>query len=55
MSITKNIQDHLDKNDLTTGVFIHLWKVFETVDHGILLTNREHYEIRELANHWFIS
>ena len=51
MSITKNIQDHLDKNELTTGVFIYLTKVFETVDHGILLKNLDHYEIRELPNH----
>ena len=55
MSITKNIHDHLDNNELTTGVFIHLRKVFETADHGILLKNIDHYEIRELANHWFLS
>ena len=38
MSITENIQTHLDKNELTAGVFNDLRKAFDTVDHDILLT-----------------
>ena len=35
MSITENIQTHLDKNELTLRVFIDLRKAFDTVDHDI--------------------
>ena len=44
MSITENIQTHLDKNDLTAWVFI---------DHDISLTKLDHCGIRGLANNWF--
>ena len=39
MSITENIQTHLDKNELTVRVFIDLRKAFDAVYHDILLTN----------------
>ena len=53
MSITENIQTHLDKNELTAGVFVDLRKAFDTVDHDILLTNLDYYGIRGLSNDWF--
>ena len=53
MSITENIQTHLDKNELTAGVFIDLKKAFDTVDHDILLAKCDHYGIRRLSNDWF--
>ena len=52
MSITENIQTHLDKNELAARAFIDLGKVFDTVDHDILLTKLDHYRIRELSNNW---
>ena len=52
MSITENIQIHLDKNELAARAFIDLGKVFDTVDHDILLTKLDHYRIRELSNNW---
>ena len=55
MSITENIQIHLDQNELTAGVFMDLWKVFGTVDHDILLKKLDHYGIRWLSNDWFCS
>ena len=55
MSITENIQTHLDKNELTAGVFLDLRKAFGTVDHDILLTKLDHYGIRGLSNDWFCS
>ena len=55
MSITENIQTHLDKNELTAGVFIDLRKAFDTVDHDILLTKLDHYGIRGLSNDCFGS
>ena len=51
MSITENIQIHLDKN----GVFIDLRKAFGTVDHDMLPTKLDHYGIRWLHNGWFHS
>ena len=39
MSITENIQTHLDKNELSAGVFVDLRKAFDTVDHDIYLQN----------------
>ena len=51
MSIAENIQTHLDKNELTAGVFINLRKVFDTAD--ILLTKLDYYGIRGLSNDWF--
>ena len=53
MSIIENI--HLDKNELTTRVFICLRKASDTVDHDILLTKIDHYGIRGLSNDWFGS
>ena len=55
MSITENIQTHLDKNELTAGVFIDLRKAFGTVDQDILLTKLDCHGIRRLANDWFRS
>ena len=51
MSIAENIQTHLDKNELTAGVFINLRKAFDTAD--ILLTKLDYYGIRGLSNDWF--
>ena len=46
MSITENIQTHLDKNELTARVFIDLRKAMDTVDHDILL-KLDHYGMRD--------
>ena len=54
-AITENIQTHLDKNELTAGVFIDLRKAFDTVDHDILLGKLDHHGIRGLSNDWFCS
>ena len=49
--ITENIQTHLDKNELTAGVFTDLRKVFDTFE--IFLTKLDHYGVRGLSNDWF--
>ena len=36
-------------------VFVDLQKVFDTVDHNILLHKISHYGIRDLTNCWFSS
>ena len=55
LNLTEQIRDALDKNKLSCGVFINLKKVFDTVDHSILLDKLNHYGIRGVANDWFKS
>ena len=55
MSITENIQTQLDKGKYCAGVFVDLKKVFDTVDHNVLLRKLDYYGIRGIANEWFCS
>ena len=38
MQLTNQIDNSFEKNHFTPGVFIDLFKAFDTVDHYILLT-----------------
>ena len=42
-SLTKMIRKTLDEDKLVCGVLIDLHKIFDTVDHDILLSKRNHY------------
>ena len=55
LSIIENIQTDLDNGDFAAGVFIDLKKVFNTVDHDILLKKLEYYGVRGLSVAWFLS
>ena len=55
VSLTEDIQYALDNNYFASGVFIDLQKVFDTVDHNILLSKLYHYGIRGKANDWLKS
>ena len=46
ISLTEMIQSALDNDQFTCGVFIDLQKVFDTVDHKILLAKMNHYGIK---------
>ena len=50
MSITENIQTQLDKGKYCARVFADLKKVFDTIDHNILLRKLDYYGIRGTAN-----
>ena len=46
ISLTEMIQSALDNDQFACGVFIDLQKVFDTVDHKILLAKMNHYGIK---------
>ena len=49
------MQKQLDAGNYTAGVFVDLKKVFDTVDHNILLEKIDYYGIRGVAKDWFRS
>ena len=46
--ITDNLKKAIDNNLFTCGVFLDFAKAFDTVNHNILLTKMEKYDIRGL-------
>ena len=55
LDIVNAIQSNMDTGKFSCGVFVDLKKVFDTVDHGILLQKLAHYGFRGLINDWFRS
>ena len=55
INITENIRKALDDGNIGCGVFVDLQKVFDTVDHRILLAKLNHCGIRGVSNDWFKS
>ena len=55
LNITENIRKALDDGNIGCAVFVDLQKVFDTVDHHILLGKLNHYGIRGVSNDWFKS
>ena len=53
--VISNIADAFEKKLLTIGVFLDLFKAFDTIDHDILLYELNYYEIRGIAFEWFKS
>ena len=44
-----------DAGNVTVGVFVDLDKAFDTVDHAILLSKFNCYEICGIPQHWFAN
>ena len=55
LNLTEAIMKALDDGNFACGFFVNLQKVFDTMDHSILLSKLCHYRIRGLANKWFES
>ena len=51
--LIETVKKYLDDGEIVYGVFMDLQKVFDTVNHEILLENLKHYGIRSKQNDWF--
>ena len=45
----------IDRNETTLGIFLHLSKAFDTINHEILCYKLQHYGIRDTALAWVKS
>ena len=55
LDIINQTENNMDNRIYSCGIFIHLKKAFDTVDHLILLQKLEHYGVRGTTNNWFAS
>ena len=53
LEITDTLRKALDKKLVTCGLFLDFSKVFDTVNHDILLTKLYHYGVRGTPLNWF--
>ena len=53
IDLVNRIATVLDNNEFAIGVFLDLSKVFDTVNHSLLLQKLEHYGIRGIVLEWF--
>ena len=53
--LTEIVKEALDQGKYGFGIFVDLQKVFDNVDHNILLSKLKHYGIRDVAYSWFES
>ena len=55
LSIVDKIQNSIEGQEYSCGIFLDFSKAFDTVNHKILLKKLEHYGIRGIASEWFRS
>ena len=52
--LTDKIQEHLDKGNFGSGIFVDFQKAFDhNIDHNIPIQNLNQYGVRGTANNWF--
>ena len=52
---TDKISQEIDNKNFSIGIFLHLSKAFNTINHSLLLKKLEIYDIRGIALHWISS
>ena len=55
LELIDQIFDYFNDNNYSLGIFIDLFKIFDTVDHSMLLKKLKHYGIKGRNLSWFES
>ena len=53
MQLVDKINNTVEKNETTIGVYLDLSKAFDTIDHDILLHKLDYYGFRGIVLDWF--
>ena len=55
IQLVNQISTSIDKEEVSSGIFLDLFKAFDTVNHKILLQKLQNYGIRGIALSWITS
>ena len=55
LDFLRTIEDSIERNTYSLGVFVDLSKAFDTINHNLLISKLEHYGVRNSALNLFRS